>query len=74
MKRQRENTSFRYNIMIYHHEIDTNGINGTTFWLITEIAVSGEPLRTYSYRIPDSYKDDSLLGELPVCYGQYCPN
>ncbi len=74
MKRQRKDTSYRPDIMIYHHEIETNGINGTTFWLITEVAVSGEPLWTYYYRIPDSYKDDSLLGELPIRYSQYCPN
>lgn len=59
--------------MIYHHEIDLECINGTTIWLITEIA-DCEPQRTYYYKIPNQYKDNSLLGELHERYCQYCPN
>jgi hypothetical protein len=74
MKRQRKDTSFRPDVLIYHHEIDLENINGTTIWLITEIAVGGEPQRTYYYQIPSNYKDDSLLGELHERYAKYCPN
>ena len=48
-------------------------INGNTFWLITEI-VENEPVRTYYYKIPAQYKDNSLLGEVHEKYNPYCPN
>jgi abortive infection bacteriophage resistance protein len=73
MKRRRKSTSRKTNITIYHHELNMEYQNATTFWLITEI-VNNKPLLTYYYKIPDNYKDNSLLGELHERYCQYCPN
>jgi hypothetical protein len=73
MKKQKKSTSFIPDILIYHHEINMEHINGNTFWLITEI-VENEPLRTYYYKIPPNYKDDSLLGEIHERYCPYSPN
>jgi hypothetical protein len=60
-------------VTIFHFLLDLEYEHNTTFFLITEMT-DGEPQRTYYYRIPESYKDDSLLGELLVRYCQYCPN
>jgi hypothetical protein len=73
MKRQKKSTSGRADVMIYHHELDLECLNGNTFWLITEI-VDCLPVQTYYYQIPNNYKNDSLLGELHERYAKYCPN
>jgi hypothetical protein len=59
--------------MIYHHVLDLDYENNSTFFLITEIK-DGEPQRTYYYKIPDSYKDNRLMGQMHEKYNQYCPN
>jgi hypothetical protein len=73
MKKKDNYASYSNKVMIYHHELDMECINGTSFWLITEI-IEHEPVRTYFYRIPNQYKDNSLLGELHERYAKYCPN
>lgn len=66
--------NIHYNkITIYHHELDLEYEYNTTYYLIIEIT-DGEPIQTYYYRIPDSYKDERLLGELHERYCLYCPN
>ena len=49
-------------IKIYHHKLNLEYENNTTYLLITEM-INGEPKATYYYKIPDNYKDNSLLGE-----------
>ena len=60
-------------VMLYQHELNLESEYNSTFFLITEIE-DGKPQRTYYYRIPDNYKDNSLLGEVHERYCQYCPN
>jgi hypothetical protein len=60
-------------VKIYHHILDLEYANNTSYFLITEIE-DGKPQRTFYYRIPDNYKDNSLLGELHEKYAPYCPN
>ena len=60
-------------VTIYHHKLNLSDENNTTFLLITEMQ-DGKPRRTYYYRIPKNYEDDSLLGGLHERYHPYCPN
>jgi hypothetical protein len=73
MKKQKKSTSGRTNITIYHHELNLEYEHNSTYFLITEIE-DGEPLRTYYYLIPDSYKSNTLLGNFHERYAPYCPN
>jgi hypothetical protein len=73
MRRQRKDPSFRLNVMIYHSEINLESINGSTIWLISEL-IDNEPVQTYYYKIPDNYKNDSLIGNLHERYCMYSPN
>lgn len=60
-------------VKIYHHKLNLEYENNTSYFLITEME-DGEPQRTYYYKIPDNYKDNSLLGEMHERYCPYCPN
>ena len=60
-------------VKIYQHELNLEYEHCTTFLLITEIE-DGEPYRTYYFKIPDCFKNDVLLGNLPNKYSDYCPN
>ncbi len=60
-------------VTIYHHELNLEYENHTTFFLITEMQ-DGKPQRTYYFQIPDSFKDNRLLGEMHERYARYCPN
>ena len=60
-------------ITIYHHELDLEYDYNTLYFLFTEIE-AGKPQRSYYYKIPDSYKGNSLLGELHERYYPYSPN
>jgi hypothetical protein len=60
-------------VKIYHQILDLEYEHNSSFFLITEI-VDGQPQTSYYYRIPDNYKDNSLLGELHEKYALYCPN
>jgi hypothetical protein len=71
--KSKKHSNRKNKVMIYHHEMNLEYENNTTYFLITEIE-SGEPLRTYYYKIPDNYKDNSLLGEIHERYCPYCPN
>jgi hypothetical protein len=73
MRKQKKNTPSNSNVSIYHNELDLEYLYNKTYFLITEI-VDGVPLHTYYYRIPDSYKDERLLGELHERYCPYSPN
>lgn len=73
MRKPKKSTISGTNIMIYHHELDLEYLYNKTYFLITEI-VDGVPLHTYYYKIPDSFKDERLLGELHERYCPYSPN
>ena len=73
MRKQKKSTSCRTNVTIYHQVLDLEFEYSTTYFLITEIE-DCEPHITYLYKIPDSYKDNRLLGELHERYSPYCPN
>lgn len=73
MRKQRKSTPSGACVRIYHHELDLEYVYNRTYFLITEI-IDGVPLHTYYYRIPDSYKDERLLGELHERYCPYSPN
>jgi hypothetical protein len=73
MNRQRKKGLFKTEVTIYHHELNLEFEHQTTYFLITEMK-NGEPQITYYYKIPDNYKDDSLLGELHERYARYSPN
>jgi hypothetical protein len=60
-------------VEIIHHEICHDYEGNTAYLMITEI-LDGIPQRTLYYKIPESYKDDRLLGELHERYCKYCPN
>ena len=60
-------------VMIYLHELNLEYECNNTYYLITEL-VDGEPNRTFYYKIPESYKDNRLLGEMHERYCPYCPN
>jgi hypothetical protein len=62
-----------HTVTIYHQEVTTDYENNTMYFIITEI-IEGKPHTTYSYRIPDNYKDGSLRGEVDERYSPYCPN
>jgi hypothetical protein len=64
---------FNNRIKICQHKLNLENEYNTTYFLITEIE-DGKPQRTYYYKIPDSFKDNSLLGELRERYARYCPN
>ena len=73
MKKKKQRVSERKRFEIYHHELNPQGIDGFTYWLITEVA-NGVPFRTFYYQIPESYKNDSLLGKMHEKYCTYSPN
>ncbi len=73
MKKQKKSSSYTKNIMFYHHELDFESSNGSTYWLITEV-VDNVPIKTCFYKIPDNYRDDSLLGKMHQRFCSYCPN
>jgi hypothetical protein len=73
MEWKKGSTPHRKNIMIYQHEIDLECMNGTTYWVITEI-VDYVPVRTFYYKIPEDYKKNGLLGKIHELYNPYCPN
>lgn len=73
MKGQTKSESGSNNTKIYHNELNLEYSTGTTYWLITEV-VDNIPVRTFFYRIPDSYKNNSLLGGMHERYCMYCPN
>ncbi|MGA2408273.1 MAG: hypothetical protein ABSF81_16190 [Bacteroidales bacterium] len=60
-------------VTIYHHKLNLENEYNTTYFLITEIE-DGKPQRTYYFQIPDSFKDNRLLGEMHERYARYCPN
>lgn len=60
-------------IRFYHNELNLEHDYNTTYFLITETR-DGVPQKIYTFRIPDSYKDDRLLGKLNERYCRYCPN
>jgi hypothetical protein len=59
--------------MLYHHELNLEYEHNATYFIISEIE-DGIPHRTFYYKIPETYKDNSLLGELHERYAPYCPN
>ena len=63
----------RGKIQIYHSVLNIDSEYHTTLFLITEIE-NGEVKRTYCFKIPRSYLDDSLLGEINEKYCLFCPN
>ena len=66
--------SYRNNgVKIYHHKLNLENEYNSTYFLITEIE-DGKPQRTYYFQIPDSFKDNRLLGELHERYARYSPN
>ena len=69
----KEHSQHNNKVTIYHHELNLEYERQATFFLITEMN-DGEPHRTYYYKIPDNYKDNSLLGEIHERYCPYCPN
>ena len=71
--KSKEHSQHNNKVTIYHHEINLEYEHHITFFLITEME-DGEPHRTYYYKIPDNYKDNSLLGEIHERYCPYCPN
>lgn len=73
MRKPKKSKSFIPNVIIYQQEINLEYEYNVTFFLITEI-VNGKPLHTYYYEIPESYKDNRLLGELHERYAPFCPN
>lgn len=60
-------------LKIFQHELNLEYEYNSTFVLITEV-LDGKPLYTYYFTIPDSYKDNRLLGELHENYAPFCPN
>jgi hypothetical protein len=70
MESQKHNHNSK-RIMIFQNELDFN--YETLYFVFTEIE-DGVPLRTYYYKIPESYKDSRLLGQLHERYYPYCPN
>ena len=60
-------------ITIHHHELNLEYDYQSTYFLITEIE-DGVPVRTYYYKIPDGFKNGSLLGEIHEKFAPYSPN
>ena len=73
MNRQKNSASSRANIKIYQHELNLEYFSGTTYWILTEV-VDNVPVRTFYFKIPQSYKDNHLLGGMHERYCTYCPN
>lgn len=73
MKKHKNSSSHRVNVRFYHTELNPDGIDGKTYWLITEVEDS-LPMRTYYFEIPEQYKMNVLLDEMFARYCQYCPN
>ena len=73
MKGQRKNISSKPIVRIYHQEVILQDGHYPAFYLIIE-TIEGLPQRSYFYRIPESYKDDRLLGQMHERYCSYCPN
>jgi len=72
MKRKRyHNTNAR--LQIHQSELNLEYEYNNTYLLITEL-VDGEPKRTFYYKIPESYKDNRLLGEMHERYCPFSPN
>lgn len=60
-------------VTIHHCVLNLEYEYNTTYFLITEM-VGDTPYRTYCYKIPNNYKDESLLGELHEKFAPYSPN
>jgi hypothetical protein len=73
MKKRKESSLYKKNTKFYHTELNPDGIDGKTYWLITEVK-DNLPIRTYYYEIPEQYKMNVLLEEMYERYCQYCPN
>ena len=76
MKKQKKSTPFIPDILIYHHLIVCNPpyISSSKVVKMNAEISENEPVRTYYYKIPSNYKDDSLLGEIHERYCPYSPN
>lgn len=59
--------------IILHQELDPQYEYDALYLIFTEIE-AGKPQRSYYYKIPESYKDNSLMGELHERYYPYSPN
>jgi hypothetical protein len=64
---------FNNRIKICQHKLILENEYIASYFLLTELE-DGVPKRTYFYKIPDSFKDNRLLGELHERYAKYCPN
>jgi hypothetical protein len=60
-------------IKICQHKLNLENEYSASYFLLTELE-DGVPKSTYYYKIPDSFKDNRLLGELHERYAKYCPN
>ena len=73
MRRPKRRIPSTTGIKIFQHELNLEHEYNLTFFLLTEV-VDGKPQRTYYYAVPESYKDNRLLGELHENYAPFCPN
>jgi len=73
MEKQHNSSSYMKNIKFYHQELNPDGIDGKTFWLITEVK-DNLPIKTFYYEIPEQYKMNAFLDEMFERHCQYCPN
>jgi hypothetical protein len=73
MNHKSGNNIYQKKIQIYHCFLDIKSEYHTSVMILTEVE-NGKVIRTYCFKIPINYMDDSLLGELHEKYCLYCPN
>lgn len=73
MRRNKKSALDTTNIKIYQNELNLEHSSGTTYWILTEV-INDVPVRTFYFKIPDSYKDNHLLGGMHERYCMYSPN
>lgn len=68
-----KNDNHKPRVVIYHHELDLQYENNTSYLMFTEIQ-NNLPVRTYYYRIPAEFYISSMVEQILERFYQYCPN
>jgi hypothetical protein len=63
----------RNKVRIYQSFLNLEYESNSTFMIITE-TVDFIPIRTYYYKIPESFKSNNCVKELDELPTPYCPN
>ena len=74
MKNESKENINKCNIVrIYHHVLDLEYQSNSVYFVIIE-TIDFIPSKIYTYKVPDSYKENNMIKELDELHYPYCPN